>query len=1018
MINVINTPSLSDALNEAVNFCNSKTEDINIIVPDKLSLFMEKYVFEKLNIESSFNIKVNTLNRFAKRNITLSSDKTISEVGSILLIHKILNENINNLRVLSSKSYSFSYAEEIFHTIQQLKASKIYPQEMENFDSSNEQLKDKILDLSFIYEEYEKNKAGLLDALDTFLLSALAISDDVSGNKILFVGFDDFTAVEYTIIERLALSNDVYIFNYSSKMNNKYIYNSEIVSQLYNIANINEIPFKTTDTEKSSVGIKDFLTDNLFSTCNETITEKDEVKLFVANSLYSELDFVARNIREKIIEGKNFQDFGIAIFDLENKNEIIEEIFSKYEINYYIDTDFSLNKSIFYKFIVSMLKFNLDGYNNVNLIDMINSPFFKIDDEKKSKLCDALIKLNFRGTKFDWINFDKELKDEVEKLKEFVNLFIIDMDSTLEDVIKLFDNANNLLDIDGILNNLANTCVKLQDKILITKSKELVNNLFSEISKFYPNINIRDLFDIFSHVANVIKINNLPQTIDAVKIVDAYDCLEIFNNLYLVNCTNENAPKIKSDCGIILDKEIGELNFSHKLAPTIAHINRLSKLRLYNTCLQFNDSLTISYSKSPSELITDICKRIKVNTKLGEVQLKPIEIGELSKNVALSEWDYIDKICRENLEISKIYTKNDEIYSKIKQIYANNKNLKQISKENLNIYENLKSISASSLESYFKCPFYYFANNILKIRKREDSEIQSFDVGNILHELLFKYYSRKKNVGDIYEFCRNEVFAFIDKNERLKLKANSPVITNLIDESVRVINGLNYIDENSCFQPEPKLLEHKFYGESALKLKNIDIIGTVDRVDSYNNLLRIIDYKSGRANANLKELYYGNKLQLFLYSSAMENELKKQVVGGFYLPLHNAYTSLEQGGYALNGFFENSEEVVRALDKRLTPGEKSDIVNVKMTKQGTARKTNGYKELSPNEMNDMKNYAKQISEKAVDEIKSGFILPSPSGVSEPCRYCPYINVCLKSCNKIALRGASDVRLDSFGGENG
>ena len=125
MIKLINVCSLSNALEYAINFCASNEEKIEIVVPDKLSLFMEKFLFEKLNIESSFNISVSTLNRFAKRNLDVDKSKMITSTGSVLLIHKILNENLQDFNVLKSRAYSFSYAEEIFKTITQLKASKI-----------------------------------------------------------------------------------------------------------------------------------------------------------------------------------------------------------------------------------------------------------------------------------------------------------------------------------------------------------------------------------------------------------------------------------------------------------------------------------------------------------------------------------------------------------------------------------------------------------------------------------------------------------------------------------------------------------------------------------------------------------------------------------------------------------------------------------------------------------------------------------------------------------------------------
>ena len=170
---------------------------------------------------------------------------------------------------------------------------------------------------------------------------------------------------------------------------------------------------------------------------------------------------------------------------------------------------------------------------------------------------------------------------------------------------------------------------------------------------------------------------------------------------------------------------------------------------------------------------------------------------------------------------------------------------------------------------------------------------------------MFKYYKNKKKIEDIYEFCKNEIFNFVGKNERLKLSLESPIILNLIDESVRVITAVNYMDVNSTFVPLS--FEQEFKGKNALKLKNINIIGKVDRVDVSGDILRVIDYKSGKAEANLKELYYGNKLQLFLYSCAMEKYFNKKAVGSFYLPLRNAYSTSDDYAYSLKGFFINED---------------------------------------------------------------------------------------------------------------
>ena len=310
------------------------------------------------------------------------------------------------------------------------------------------------------------------------------------------------------------------------------------------------------------------------------------------------------------------------------------------------------------------------------------------------------------------------------------------------------------------------------------------------------------------------------------------------------------------------------------------------------------------------------------------------------------------------------------------------------------------------LENYFKCPFYMFLFNVLKIKPRLDNDILSFDIGNVLHEIMFKYYKNKKQVGDIYDFCKKEVFAFVDRDDRLKLNFNSPILINLIDEAVRVINGLNYMDENSSFVPFR--FEHEFKGEKALKLDNIDIIGKIDRVDMSGDMLRVVDYKSGKADANLKELYYGNKLQLFLYSLAIEKEMKKKVVGGFYLPLHNKYSREVENNYSLNGYFVNEDFVIRALDKNVQASERSDIVDMCLTKDFKARSMP-----TDNEMENLKNYSKLVSENAVEEIKSGFIKPSPLDYSKACDYCPYSQTCLKTCKSLSARKSGAIKFSSF-----
>ncbi len=998
MIRLINTPSFYSSLYEVADFClQNSTQEIYIIVPDKLTLFMEKFIFEQMGISSSFNIKVSSLNRFAKKNFAIDKQNQISSTGGIILINKILDEHYAELSIFKNKAYSFSYAENILNTINQLKASNITCDMMRGFSCKNEQLTNKIKDLQLIYEYYETEKAGKLDAADTFLASALSISKGLGNEKFVFVGFDDFTAIEYSIIEMIALKNEINIFNYKSKGNNKHIFNSEIYNQLKNIANKSVIGFEYIENEKQYSPLKQFLHNNLFGIKNEKFlaSENDNIVIFSGNGVDSEIEFVAKNIRYQILKGSNFSNFGVAIYNLDAKISKIKEIFEKYEINYYIDNQFTLNKSIFYKFFVSILKYTLNGYDIVNLIDVINSPFFKLKDSEKQKLTERLLFFNYG--KIDKLNLGQEFENSKNLLIKFLASFDIKKTTKIEEFIKKVRIVDENLGFKQILNDLANKNVNLTEKIMLQKSSEMLYNLLDDIVSFYPNASLEKLYDILVHVAGLVKFNNLPLTLDAVKIVDAENTMEIFDNLYIVNCTSETAPSLKFDCGIILDDEIAQLNF--KLSPTIAHINKLAKLRLYNLATMFENSLTITYSNNQSDLIKELVNKIEIIADYGKDNLPIVHNYAAKEYIAMSKWDLIEYLCKndkKNLELLKNINKNKEFL--------------QISPENLKIFANFNKISASQLENYFKCPLNYFLNSILKIKERETNDISSIDVGNIIHIILYEYYKRNKNVGDINLFVQDEINRFLQTEEHLKLNSNSPTIVNLQQELIRIIDGLNYIDKNSLYLPFK--FEFEFAGKNALQLKNISLIGKVDRIDKYNNFLRIIDYKSGMADASLKELYYGNKLQLFLYACAAENLGK--VVGEFYLPLHNDYKKAEANPYSLKGFYINDEQLVHALDINLQPKQSSDIVNVYLTTKNVAMKKD--KQLTSTEMENLKNYAKKVSENAVDEIRTGFIAASPNEDSKICSYCPYVHICMRATNNIKLRKSNDVKLESFKSE--
>ena len=101
-LNILKSLNLKHAIDNTITTIKQLGDsDICVIVPDKLSATMERLIFEKLNIDCSFNINVSTLNRLSKNILaeTKAKYRTISKIGGIILY-------ISSLLTKKSKYFS------------------------------------------------------------------------------------------------------------------------------------------------------------------------------------------------------------------------------------------------------------------------------------------------------------------------------------------------------------------------------------------------------------------------------------------------------------------------------------------------------------------------------------------------------------------------------------------------------------------------------------------------------------------------------------------------------------------------------------------------------------------------------------------------------------------------------------------------------------------------------------------------------------------------------------------------
>ena len=205
-LNILKSLNLKHAMNNSISIIKQLgMENICVVVPDKLSATMEQFIFEQLNIDCSFNINVCTLNRLSKNILAETNARytTISKIGGIILLKRVLNENKDLITSFKNNKHSYQYSNEIYKTLAQLKACQLSSDELIAYKSNMSQLQQKINDLGNILRLYNDAKSEMLDNSDTLTLTCMMLdkSKMVKNTHFIFVGFDDFTSQGYLLIE-------------------------------------------------------------------------------------------------------------------------------------------------------------------------------------------------------------------------------------------------------------------------------------------------------------------------------------------------------------------------------------------------------------------------------------------------------------------------------------------------------------------------------------------------------------------------------------------------------------------------------------------------------------------------------------------------------------------------------------------------------------------------------------------------------------------------------------------------
>lgn len=1031
-------------------------EKIYIITPEQFSYSAEKKLLETLNEDASINAEVITFNRMAKRvfnEVGGANNILISKSSKAMLMYSILEKEKKNLKFLSSSKDNIDLA---LKEITEFKKNNITIHKLENgiAQIENEQLKEKLNDIKIVfnaYENYMQNKFIDEEDVLTKLYNKLPKSKMFNDTIVYIDEFIGFTKQEYNIfteILRKAKQVNITICTDSLEENTEkegdiFYFNKNFKKLLTKCGQIVDEKQEKPVLLKTKYRFKNpeinHLEENIYNRMPLKYKGKNEnIKIFLANNPYTELEYVAQEItRLSREEGYKYSDIAIITKDVEASNNIAKAIFSKYSIPVFIDEKYEITDNIILKYILSVLEIFSSNWDTETVFNYIKSGFLNLDKNEIYKLENYCKKMGINRGKWyktKWSKYEDlrekivtpllEFEKEINKEKTAQNIskriydFIIknDIQNTInKKVNKLEESGENRIakEYQSSLNILIDV---LDEIVAVFKDEKVTMDKYKEIIK----IGLRNK-----------ELGEIPQSLDQV-ILGSIDRTRSHKvkAIFIIGINDGVFPSINRNEGFLNDKDRETLK-EKKLEIAKGTLDNLyeEQFNIYKALTTPEEKLYLSYTSTgkdgtalrPSVIISKI-KKIFPNIEeesdiikqKANITNQKATFEELLKNIRkIENGEEIDDIW---IDVYNWYNKNeywsDKLRNSLKALKYTNI-AETIKKENIErLYGSTLKTSISRLEQYIQCPFSFHLKYGLKLKEEEEYKIKPLDTGSFMHKIIDTFFERISDINIDEEKTEKIIDEII--NEELKLEGNyifssSPkfiVLTNRLKKAVKEsIKYIMYQIKSSDFEVAGNEVE---FNE---KIGNMEIYGKIDRMDIGKNedgeYIRIIDYKSSDYDVNLNQVIAGRQIQLMTYIDAISRQENKEPAGIFYFKLMEPIIKDSKNlsdeeienrirkSFKMNGLILADIKVVKMMDKKLETGY-SDIIPVYVDTKGNLNMSKS-RVITKEDFSNLQKTVRKIIKQISNEILNGKIEIKPmydkSGKKASCEQCSYKSIC-------------------------
>jgi ATP-dependent helicase/nuclease subunit B len=941
---------VDSVVNERIK--NGRISEILFIVPTrrKIRYLTRELISISLN-KSAAGLNIETMGSFAQKMLSNSfgEENLISEEASVLLLNQCFKET--KLKYFSQyrTQIPFGTLERINNVISEYKRHGISPirlrKEAENLSSAE---KIKALDIANVYEKYQNrlNKIKLSEIGDVYSnLNQLEPGkfDKIFNEKysdvnlVIINGFDEFSSPETNIINAAADIEQMKLFI----ILDYFKYNPLIFSHL-----------DACHDRFVQKGFKEIidLSPALYSRFIDSVKEyfslklpneklksfSDNLALLAARNREEEVELVAKQIKTLLYYKKIEPNRICVVFNLiEKYSPVIRDRFPLFGIPFNLTDRFTLSTSEPVKGIIHLLEIVENDFYYKNILRALSNYFIKIEGIDLANLLRVSVELKTVSGYSNWIHRIKEARKELttgyeenynnrerienykqaendlKKINTFLQPFfhklnpaefsqnVLSLIFQLNFPVRILKAPAEVVEKDlKALNTFINSLIELTGILELEHGKDLKFDL-----KYYLN-QLRTLaafsrYNVAEKPGYGVQVTTLNE-IRGLK----------FDYIFICGLNDGDLPTRFSP----------EVFFSGSFARKENRHQIEQRYLFYQALCAWDKGLFLSYplfdekkELVPSSFLQDFLNLFSVQHKNHESYSDALfskeelleHLGKLHpKKQALLKFSDELKINLEKINNSiRIDSKRQtDPFGNFEYSGIIGENLPDYLKERLEEISN-KKFSATQLETYAKCPYKFFLENVLKIQTVEEplEELEAFEFGSLIHAILYEFYTsllkkelilKKCSEGDFKkaekilfdlahkkfeELNLSSEHSFYEREKLLGIDGNrkNSLLYKFLEEERNNEDGYIPSFFELSFGKIRDSFDKNVVADKKISAGKVKLKGKIDRIDinKANSTLKVLDYKLSGTVPTMEDLKSGLSIQLPLYLFAAKHLL-------------------------------------------------------------------------------------------------------------------------------------------------